>query len=315
VFDAVGITATNANFQGDVKLGTLSEILTLATPLVPVDNLYQLGDNTSPSRWRNLHLSSTLCMAKGTDLASGATITVGITGGYGNYFDVTGAVTIAGISSIVTGDALGLAAGTQLVLKLDSNPAFTHDLTGHAYLQLAGSTDFRGRTGDHIAFCSETGSGSWREMFRSYRPMAYGQCTSGAGRIAWAQVNAAQNTWYRITDADMIDGVLSSVTHDGSGRLTVVTDGMYRIDYTTTFLCDTAATNIFTGILQNGTTIAPGVSLLETVTANVEYHLAGHAIYRLAVGNTIDIGIFTDSAGTPDLTVDYLDITLTQVGW
>jgi hypothetical protein len=179
---------------------------------------------------------------------------------------------------------------------------------------MSGATDFVGRTNDHLALISD-GSGSWREMFRSYRPMAYGQCTSGAGDINWQQVNAAQNTWYRITDADMIDGVSSSVTHDGSGRLTVVTDGMYTISYTATFLSDTVTTNIYTGILQNGSIIAPGVAWLTAVASNTKYHLAGSAIYRLAVGDTIDVGVFTDSALSPDLTVNMLDLSLVQIGW
>ena len=294
---AGGILAPN-EIRGDLVLDPLTDGAMAIGECSP--------DTVNLLRIARLGMSGMIKNAKGADIASGTTLSFGIDG---NYFDVTGTATVAGISYVDT--KADPQAGIFNFIHLDSNPTITHHATR---LQLAGSTDFRGRTNDHVALISD-GSGSWREMFRSYRPMAYGQCTSGAGRIAWAQVNAAQNTWYRITDADMIDGVLSSVTHDGSGRLTVVTDGMYRIDYTTTFLCDTAATNIFTGILQNGTTIAPGVSLLETVTANVEYHLAGHAIYRLAVGNTIDIGIFTDSAGTPDLTVDYLDITLTQVGW
>ena len=257
-------------------------------------------------RWLALSLSGILKTAKGADIASGTTLSFDTDG---NYFDVTGVSTVAGITYAAT--LADPQAGIWNIIHLDSNASVAHHATR---LQLSGSTDFAGRTNDHVMLVSD-GSGNWREAFRSYRPMGYGSCSSGSADINWTQAAAAQNTWYDISDADMVDGVLSQITHDGSGKLTVVNDGVYLVNYSITFESNTANTNILTAISGNGTEVAFGNGHVEAVAANVEYTASSSAVLRLAAGATINISIATQDASTPTLKVDMLDIVITQVGW
>jgi hypothetical protein len=58
--------------------------------------------------------------------------------------------------------------------------------------------------------------------------LPFGSCYGND--IAWTQA-AAINTWYNVSDANMTDGILHNVTHDGSGKLTVTYEGMYLVGY------------------------------------------------------------------------------------
>lgn len=144
--------------------------------------------------------------------------------------------------------------------------------------------------------------------------LPYGSCSSVDVGIAWTQASAVQNTWYDISDADMADGQLNLVTHDGSGQLTVTLAGRYLITYTITSEVSAANVHIETAISVSGTESTFGIGHAHFVTANAEAELSGTAILDLAANATINISIRTTDAGTPNLSVDMLDITLVQVG-
>ncbi len=93
---------------------------------------------------------------KGADLASASALVLGTDG---NYFDVTGAVTITSIST--------LPAGTVIKLQFDSTPVLTHNATT---LILQGAVNYTAAAGDVFEFISE-GSGNWRETGRSLNAM------------------------------------------------------------------------------------------------------------------------------------------------
>jgi hypothetical protein len=304
------------SFNGTLNAASLiASDITLAAGIIDtltpaVDNTGSVGQGgpafSGALRYAGANLSGLLATAKGADLASGTTLSFGVDG---NYFDVTGTATIAGISYAAT--LQDPQAGIFNFVHLDSNPTFTHHATR---LQMSGATDFVGRTNDHLALISD-GSGSWREAFRSYRPLAYGSCTSALTSIAWTQAAAAQNTWYQITDTDMADGILSLVAHDGSGRLTVTNDGVYKIAYTASIQSDAANHVLQTSLFITGAGNSSGGGMAQAVTASVYYQLTGTAIIRLAAGATIDVDIRTITAGAPTLTVGFLDLTAVQVGW
>lgn len=309
------LTFTGAHahsIQGTLSASDLSVAGVFSTASVnpTVDISGQLGEigfiNSSDLRWSACCLGGPLITAKGADIASGTTLSYGIDG---NYFDVTGVSTIAGIT--YSGTQADPQAGIVNIVRLDSNPSFAHHATR---LQLSGSTDFAGYTGDHLMLVSD-GSGNWREAFRSYRPMAYGSCSSAGADIGFSVAGSSQNTWYEVTDADMADGVLSLVTHDGSGELTVTRPGVYLINYNVTMSSDVANTAIQSSIFISGSGISEGFGSARTTTATYRNQLSGTAIKRLATNATIDVRVRHEDAAVPTLSVQMLDITATQIGW
>jgi hypothetical protein len=142
--------------------------------------------------------------------------------------------------------------------------------------------------------------------------LPYGSCWGN--EIGWSQASAAQNTWYAISDADMSDGELNLVTHDGSGKLTVSKAGRYLINWSWSGDCDTVGKHVQIGILVSGTANNAGMNHFYTATAAQEYTAAGTAIIDLAASAYIEVGMRTTDTGTPTLSCDHLNITLTMVG-
>jgi len=141
----------------------------------------------------------------------------------------------------------------------------------------------------------------------------YGGCYGND--INWTQASAAQNTWYIVSDADMTDssGGLNLVTHDGSGKLTVTKAGRYRISYGATVGCSVANKLIQTTVAVNGTAVNDGIQhVIMNATANMV--AASTAILSLAANDFVEFAIRTTDTGTPDISVEHLNITLVQVG-
>ena len=133
--------------------------------------------------------------------------------------------------------------------------------------------------------------------------------------IGWAQAGAVQNTWYNIVDADIVDGMLHNVTHDGNGKLTVIYAGMYIVSWTCTYEVDAANTHVDGGIEISGSGDGANAEAhLESKFANSEEFLTGIDILDLAANATLEIAIRTIDAGTPDFTVDNVHIMCIQIG-
>jgi hypothetical protein len=144
--------------------------------------------------------------------------------------------------------------------------------------------------------------------------LPYGSCWGN--EIAWSQTSAEQNTWYNISDTDMADGQLNLVTHDGNGKLTVNKAGRYLIDYSLAAEISVANKHIEAGIeiSGSGSAVNDGRSHIEAGIATAQYMLSSTAILDLAANDTIEISVRTTDAGTPDIEVDHLNITVTQIG-
>lgn len=140
---------------------------------------------------------------------------------------------------------------------------------------------------------------------------AYGSCYGM--EIGWIQANAVQNTWYDISDADMVDGELYKITHDGNGQLTVTVAGKYLADWAGAFQADAANVHVVITFSINGTEVNQGMNHFETVAVSREGSCAGNAILDLAADDTVNISIRTTDAGTPDLLVDHLMLRLYQI--
>jgi len=144
--------------------------------------------------------------------------------------------------------------------------------------------------------------------------LSHGSCYGN--HIGWSQAAAVQNTWYNISDADMLDGILHNVTHDGNGKLTVAKAGMYRIGYSVCFEDNVANDHIEIGIevSGSGSANAAGQVHLENKFASEEEHSGSSAILDLAANATIEAAIRTTDAGTPTISVQSVNITCVQVG-
>lgn len=144
--------------------------------------------------------------------------------------------------------------------------------------------------------------------------LPFGSCYGND--IAWSQAAAVQNTWYNISDADMTDGELNAVTHDGNGKLTVLKAGRYLINYSIDLDGSVANDHYESGIEidGSGSDISQGRTHVSGVSANADNPLAGTAIVNLAANATIEVCVRTTDANTPTITVDHLTITVVQVG-
>lgn len=112
------------------------------------------GASFAAVSFQNDPLTATFSLAKGADIASAATLTLGSDG---NYFVVTGNVGITAISS--------KAAGTVIRLRFSGTPLLTHNGTS---LILMNDQNFQIAAGDVLTLISE-GSGNWREVGRRMR--------------------------------------------------------------------------------------------------------------------------------------------------
>ncbi len=142
--------------------------------------------------------------------------------------------------------------------------------------------------------------------------LQYGSCCGM--EIEWIQANAVQNQWYDVSDADMVDGKLNGITHDGNGQLTISTDGMYMADWAGAFEADAVHVHILIAFSVNGTEVDAGMNHFATAGTNREESCAGNAILELSANDTVNISIRTTDAGTPDLLIDHLMIRLVQIG-
>lgn len=87
--------------------------------------------------------------AKGADVASGSTLTLGTDG---NYFDITGTTTITGIATV--------GVGTTVCLQFDGAVTLTHHATD---LVLPGAVDLTTSAGTHV-WLNEYATGKWRVL-------------------------------------------------------------------------------------------------------------------------------------------------------
>ncbi len=143
-------------------------------------------------------------------------------------------------------------------------------------------------------------------------PFDFGNCFGS--EIGWTQAAAVQNQWYVVTDADMVDGKLHGITHDGNGQLTAPKAGFYLVDWAGAFEADAANVHVQITLSIDGDVVDDGMNHFETAAVNREETCSGNTILELAAGETVNVAIRTTDAGTPDLLIDHLMIRLVQVG-
>ncbi len=151
-------------------------------------------------------------------------------------------------------------------------------------------------------------------IFKGGGGLCFGSCYGD--HIGWTQASAAQNTWYNISDTDMLDGVLHNVAHDGNGKLTVTYAGMYLVSWSCCFENNTANDHVEAGIevSGSGSANAAGQGHLENKFAGEEEHLGSSCILDLAASATLEVAIRTTDAVTPNFEVQIINLVCTQIG-
>lgn len=152
-----------------------------------------------------------------------------------------------------------------------------------------------------------------RELVVNSEKRSFGSCYGN--HIGWSQASAVQNTWYNISDSDMLTGNLHRVTHDGNGKLTIVKAGHYLIGWGCCFEDDVANDHIEVGIEVSGggTAEGDGQGHLENKFASEQEHLSSSLILYLDADDTIEVAIRTTDAVTPTISVQAVNLTCKQI--
>lgn len=131
--------------------------------------------------------------------------------------------------------------------------------------------------------------------------------------INWSQA-AAQNTWYTISDVDIVAGPVHKTTFQNDQELKIAVAGFYLINYYAALECSLANKHLHTAIEVNGTEQNLGTTHLEFGRANEEFPISGTSIINLAVDDIVSIGIMTDDIGNPTIEVHNIGLTLIEIG-
>jgi hypothetical protein len=142
--------------------------------------------------------------------------------------------------------------------------------------------------------------------------LPFGSCYGN--HFAWTQASAAQNTWYVISDSGIDDGQLNEVTHDGNGQLTVTKGGRYLINYNITMEIDASNLEMEATPIIDGSPANDGRSDYNRQASNAALSLSGTCIISMGLNSTISVGVRTTDAGTPNITVEHLNLTVVQIG-
>lgn len=139
--------------------------------------------------------------------------------------------------------------------------------------------------------------------------------------IAWSQAAAVQNTWYQVLDANITDGeAYNAIFSSGAsaGQITVAYQGIYKIDWAAAIKANAIGVNLQTGIgiTPSGGSIgvqAPGTMPIQVPTANAPFPIAGNCFLALNKNDAVSLAIRTIDAGTPDIAVDFVNLSVYQV--
>lgn len=217
--------------------------------------------------------------------------------------DVGGTVPDAQIHAAITRDAEAAAAYAPIAKGVTNGDSHDHAGGDGAQIDHTGlsniGTNTHAQIDTHIA--AATGHSG-----------VYGSCYGN--EIGWTQAAAVQNTWYEVSDADMADGALAGVTHDGNGKLTVGSAGKYLVVYSVVVESSAINKHIMSLISVSGTEQDAGRCHFELITANAQVPMCGTAVLTLDANATVEVSVGTTDTGTPDLAVDHLNISVVKVG-
>lgn len=131
--------------------------------------------------------------------------------------------------------------------------------------------------------------------------------------IDWQQA-AAQDVWYSISDADISVGTTHKMTFQNNQELLIAVAGIYTANYYLSLESSIANKHVLSAFLVDGVPLPMGMSHHEFGRANEEATWGAPGLFNLTVGRKLSIGVSTDDAGAPTLTVNHCGIVLTKHG-
>jgi hypothetical protein len=146
----------------------------------------------------------------------------------------------------------------------------------------------------------------------SFGPIAMPYGSFKGNEIGWVQA-AAQNVWYTISDADITVGTVFKMTFQNNQELLIKEAGIYLLNYYISVECAIAGKHVLTAPEVDGVELPMGKTHHEFGRANEEESWGGTALINLIVDRKVSIGISTDNAGNPNLTVNHIGLTLTKI--
>ena len=209
------------------------------------------------------------------------------------------------LKSLIYGVFDAAVANQKLIFNADVGIGTT---TPDTRLQIVGTVKLGDDNTNYASFAADG-----ELNFVGTAGLPYGSCSMYHGN--WTQV-AVQNTWYNVVDANMIDGLLNSVTHDGNGKLTVTKAGIYKVDVSLDLEASAANKHIEIGfeVSGSGSAQTEGIVCAETKFANEEHQMSTTALLDLAANATIELCVRTVDTGTPTLEVDCVNLNCVHIG-
>lgn len=138
-------------------------------------------------------------------------------------------------------------------------------------------------------------------------------CGCYGNEIGWTQASAVANTWYAISSSNISQGEVNNAVCV-NGVITVGRAGRYLISYGLSVECSILNKHVQTGIMVNSSTQEAGTMHYEVSSPNAQIPISAGAILDLAANSTVQMAIRTTDTGTPDLSVDHYNLTVTMVG-
>lgn len=159
---------------------------------------------------------------------------------------------------------------------------------------------------------------TWLKQWEPFGPiLSTGPVTIPYGSFKGNEINwqqaAAQNTWYTISDADISVGTTHKMTFQNNQELLIAEAGMYVGYYYISVECSIAGKHVLTAPEVDGVELPMGKTHREFGRANEEATWSAPFLVNLIVGRKVSIGISTDDAGNPTLTVQHIGMVLTKI--
>lgn len=222
---------------------------------------------------------------------------------------------VDGYKSLNVGEIVFNEDGLNVDFRIESDTltnAFSMNGSTGA-IELGGAATVRGVTkmGSDTDNVSVSATGD--QVFLGTGGIVFGSCYGNEIGHSVNAGSAAQNTWYEIVDANIVDGFFNLTTHDGNGAITVTEPGIYEVAYSITIEDDTSGDHVQTSVSISDTETG-AITHFETFGVAKHGVLSGVGFYDCADNATIEISIRTTDAGTPDITIDHIQFTVKQVG-
>lgn len=159
---------------------------------------------------------------------------------------------------------------------------------------------------------------TWDKQWEPWGPiLSTGPITVPYGSFKGNEINwqqaAAQDTWYTISDAGISVGATHKITFQNNQELLIAEAGMYVGCYYLSVKASIPGKHVLTAPEVDGVELPMGKTHHEFARANEEATWSAPFLVNLTVDRKVSIGISTNDAGNPTLTVEHVGIVLTKI--